>query len=56
MIITIADGETIKKVLQALSVGLKKVEGETPSGRKVVGYYVTDNQIRIDIMEAKVKK
>ena len=53
MIIGEADTVVIYKVLQALSGGLRRVEAETADGRRVTGYYVTEKQIRIDIVESK---
>lgn len=47
------DYDVVQKVLVALSSGLRGAEMETPDGRKVTGYYVTDNQVRIDIVERK---
>ncbi len=51
MILGEADLAVIGKVIQALSLGLRKAEAETADGRKVTGYYVTDKQIRIDVVE-----
>jgi hypothetical protein len=50
MILGEADFEAIQKVISILSMGMKKVEMEV-LGYKVTGYYVTDKQIRIDIVE-----
>jgi hypothetical protein len=50
-----ADYDTVQKVMLALSAGLKRAEMKTPDGRKVTGYYIKDNQVRIDIVEAPVK-
>ena len=60
MIIGPVDVTAIQNVLSALSGGLRRVEAATPDGRdeshhlvRVTVYYVTDKQIRIDIVEAK---
>ncbi len=53
MIIGEVDTGVVQQVLFALSTGLRRVEAETPDGRKVTGYYISDKQIRIDIVEAK---
>ena len=42
----------VNKVLTALAAGLSKAETVSSSGTvKVSGYYITDKQIRIDIIE-----
>lgn len=51
MVIGKVDYDTVQKVLEALSSGMHRVEAVTAGGRKVVGYCVTDKQIRIDIKE-----
>jgi len=53
MIIGGIDFEVVQKVLVALSSGLRRAEAETSDGRRVTGYYITDKQIRIDIVEGK---
>ena len=55
MVIGDVDMEAISNILAALSSGPRKAETETGDGRKVVGYYVTDKQIRVDILEVKNK-
>jgi hypothetical protein len=49
------DYDVVQKVLVALSGGLRRAELRTPDGRKVFGYYIKDNQVRIDIVEAVAK-
>lgn len=56
MILEEIDMRVIQSVLGALATGIKRAENETPDGRKVTGYYITDKQIRIDIVEAKEAK
>lgn len=53
MIIGNVDLDRIHQVLSALSTGVRRVESATPDGRKITGCYLTDKQIRIDIVEAK---
>jgi hypothetical protein len=53
MIVGQVDIEAMRRVIDALPLGIKRADTETPDGRKIVGYYVTDKQIRIDIVEAK---
>jgi len=53
MIIGEVDFEVVQKVLVALSSGMRRAEAETSDGRRVTGYYITDKQIRIDIVEGK---
>jgi len=50
MITSQADYEAIRKTLEALAF-VRKAETDTADGRKVTGYYIRDNQIRIDIVE-----
>lgn len=53
MIIGEIDYDVIQKVLTALASGMRRAEAETPDGRKITGYYITDKQIRIDVVEVK---
>lgn len=56
MIVGKVDFDAVERVLSALSgAGLRRVEAETGDGRKVTGYYITDKQIRVDIVEPPVK-
>ena len=48
-----ADKKVIEVVLEALSTGLQRAESQTPDGRKVIGHYITDDKIRIEIVEKK---
>ncbi len=41
---------TVQYVIESLE-HLRRAEAETPEGRRITGYYVTDKQIRIDIVE-----
>ena len=47
------DIEVINRVIQAVASGLRRAEDETPDGRKVTGYWISDSQIRIDLVEHK---
>lgn len=53
MIIGEVDRDVIQKILDSLQSGMRRVEAGTSDGRKITGYYVTDRQIRIDIVEVK---
>ena len=52
MVITNDDSVSLQKVLAALvNNGLRSAEATTASGKCVTAYYVTDKQVRIDIIE-----
>ena len=53
MVIGEIDIETIGQVVRALAGGLHKAEAETSDGRKVTGYWMSDDQIRIDLVKNK---
>jgi hypothetical protein len=55
MLFNNVDIESIEKVVYALATGLKRAEAETADGRRFVGYYIKDNQVRIDIVESVIK-
>jgi nitrogen fixation/metabolism regulation signal transduction histidine kinase len=55
-----ADTLALNRVLNALANGMQKAEttiiednpvSGRPAGRHVVGYYIKDNQVRIDIID-----
>jgi hypothetical protein len=41
---------TVQYVVESLE-HLRRAEAETPEGHKITAYYLTDKQIRIDIVE-----
>lgn len=51
MIIGEIDIEVINKVVRAFATGLRRVEDETVDDRKVMGYWISDNQIRVDLVD-----
>ena len=53
MIIGVTDKKVIESVLDALSTGLRRAESQTSDGRKVIGHYITDEKIRIEIVEKR---
>ena len=53
MIIGATDKKVIESVLDALSAGLRRAENQTPDGCKVIGHYITDEKIRIEIVEKR---
>jgi len=51
MQITEIDTKAIERIIRVLATGLKRVDDETPDGKKVTGYWIGDKQIRIDLIE-----
>ena len=51
MQITEIDTKAIERIIRVLATGLKRVDDETPDGKRVTGYWIGDKQIRIDLIE-----
>lgn len=51
MQITEIDIKAIERIIRVLPTGIKRADDETPDGKKISGYWIGDNQIRIDLIE-----